>query len=264
MPSRSVRLLPLVLLPLGACGANAPTYFPAGATLEAGGDDLPGDVSGTVAVTFRTPTETEQRQRQQLTDQLGFEVPRLRGDRVHVEVRYTVKNVSSEEGTFYLRLDGASEFYRYDQAAVAAAFEQNGEDPITLGLIQTVPQTLAPGQVYQGIVREDDFREAALDLDAMGRWMAPFASMLINRSEVNPGWPACAPAQACIGMEMVPPNLIRPALWEVTVHFLPSVHMSLTFLVRVRDDDQMLWQAGDEAFVPEPATYMPMLEMMGG
>jgi hypothetical protein len=255
----------LLFVPLAAaaaCGANAPTYFPAPATLEGGrGDDL----VGTVALAFRAPSASERQGLADLGTSLGHEVPWLREDRIHVEVRYTVTNLSDEEGSFYLRVDGASEFVRYDQAAVAAVFEQAGEDPVTVSLVQTVPEFVGPGKVFQGIVREDDFREASLDLDSLGRWESPFISVLLNRSEVDPGWPGCAKTTTCTGMEMVPTNLIRPALWEVTVHFLPSVNMRLEFLVRVRDDDQILWQDGDEAFAPEPETFMPVImEMVGG
>jgi hypothetical protein len=257
-----VRLGPALTL-AGACGANAPTYFPAPAILEGGeGDDL----VGTVALTFRAPSASERQSLADLGTRLGNqEVPWLREDRIHVEVRYTVTNLSDEEGSFYLRVDGASEFVRYDQAAVEAAFEQGGEDPVTVSLIQTVPEFVGPGKIFQGIVREDDFHEASLDLDSLGRWESPFISVLLNRSEVDPGWPGCAKTTTCTGMEMVPTNLVRPALWEVTVHFLPSTQMRLEFLVRVRDDDQILWQDGDEAFAPEPETFMPVImEMVGG
>ena len=64
---------------------------------------------------------------------------------------------------------------------------------------------LAPGASYSGIVREDDFAEGELDLDALGRWndadpaSPTFAGVLINRSDVNP-----------IGMNLVPAEPGRP------------------------------------------------------
>ena len=56
----------------------------------------------------------------------------------------------------------------------------------------TVPQTAGAGASFSGIVREDDFAEGELDMDALGRWndadtaSPTFAGVLINRSEVNP------------------------------------------------------------------------------
>ena len=61
-------------------------------------------------------------------------------------------------------------------------------------------------------MREDDFAEGELDLDALGRWndadpaSPTFAGVLINRSDVNP-----------IGMNLVPANLVVPAMFEVDV-----------------------------------------------
>jgi hypothetical protein len=83
----------------------------------------------------------------------------------------------------------------------------------------------------------------------MGKWMAPFAAVLINRSDVNP-----------VGLEMVPKNAIIPALFEFDITFSSDKHMTCSFLVRVRDDDGRLYQKGsDPLFMPNPATYVPMV-----
>ena len=95
---------------------------------------------------------------------------------------------------------------------------------------------LEPGATYSGIVREDDFAEGELDLDALGRWndadaaSPTFAGVLINRSDVNP-----------IGMNLVPPNLVVPAMVEVDVRLRSTVAMRCEYYVRVRDDDDRLW-----------------------
>ena len=240
------------------CGLNDPAYVPAAAVLEvdgqaggpmagAGGVGVFG-AKGTVALRVRASTGAEEKARQALTAQVGYEVPQLREDRFHVEVRYTVKNLGPEPGKFFVHVDGANEFTRYDEEAVATSFAAAMEDPQFFGLLEPVPQTLAPGAVYQGTVREDDFHEAALDLDAMGRFMAPFLAVILNRSEVDP-----------IGLEMVPRDLIRPAFWEITVDFTATQHMTCQFLVRVRDDDNRLWDDGTAEFVPAPTTFMPVI-----
>ena len=95
---------------------------------------------------------------------------------------------------------------------------------------------LAAGASYSGIVREDDFAEGELDLDALGRWndadpaSPTFAGVLINRSDVNP-----------IGLNLVPPNLVVPAMFEVDVRLESTVPMRVEYYVRVRDDDDRLW-----------------------
>jgi hypothetical protein len=105
---------------------------------------------------------------------------------------------------------------------------------------------LDPGQVYSGSVREDDFDEAALDLDAIGRFGATPASVLINRSEVNP-----------IGLEMIPTGYVRPAFFRVQVTFSATTHMRLEFLLRVRDDAQQLQRHQGAVFEPDPPAYVP-------
>lgn len=243
---------------LGGCQLNDPAYVPAPAVLEvdgqgagtmtgAGGAGSFG-TKGTVTLRLRARTADEEKDRQALTARLGYEVPRLREDRFHVEVRYTVTNLGAEAGKFFVHVDGANEFTRYDEEAIASAFVAAAEDPQFFGLVEPVPQTLGAGAIYQGIVREDDLHEAALDLDAMGRFMAPYLAVILNRSEVNP-----------IGLDMVPPQLIRPALWEITLEFTATQHMTCEFLIRVRDDDQGLWDDGGAEFVPTPTTFMPTI-----
>ena len=230
------------------CGAlNEPIYIAAPATLEA--NDATPRVKGSIVLRFRQPTADEQRKVDDQTAKLGFQVPWLRRDRIHLELLYTVSNVGSDPGTFAVGVDGASEMVKYDEDAVGQVFAAANEDPVLIPLMAPVPRTLGPGQTYQGTLREDDFLEGSLDLDAMGRWMAPFAAVLINRSDVNP-----------IGLEMVPPNVVIPALQEVDVTLISTgAPMRCEFMVRVRDDDdQLLREAGDaNLFVPTPAVFTP-------
>jgi hypothetical protein len=237
----------LVASGASGCSRNDPVYFPAPETLEV--DGMGTGAKGTVALRFRAPSADEEQQRQALGAQLGYQVPWLREDRVHVEVRYTITNLGDREGMFSLLIEGATEFTRFDSDAIAAVFMAGNQDAPAVSLIEVPnPPILGPGQVYQGVVREDDFHEASLDLDAMGRFMAPFVSVLLNRSEVNP-----------IGLDMVPRNLIRSALWEITLRFNANQHMACQFLVRVRDDDQVLWEDGNSDFAPNPAAFTPVV-----
>lgn len=245
--------LALALASTSGCQAlNTPSYFSAAAPLEAGGMDDMGnrrpDGIGSVVLRFRTPTRLEQQQIDADHQRLGFAVPWLRRDRLHSEILYTVKNLDDAPGVFTVRVDGANEYTKYDEAMVAAAFTAQNQDPVTLPLMRGGPQMLAAGATVEGTLREDDVVEASLDLYAMGSWMASFASVLINRSDVNP-----------VGLEMVPANAIIPAMDEFDVTLSADKHMRCDFLVRVRDDDGRLYQDGDQLFMPTPATYAPMI-----
>jgi hypothetical protein len=253
---------------------NAPLYFQ-GDTFEAKGDDDPFPTSG-LTLRFRRPTMQEQMQLDAERDAKGYDmdIPWISRDKVHVEVSYKVTNLETDKpGTFTVIVDGASEYTKYDTEIVSAALMQGPNDPkVFLPLIATVPQTLDPGTSFSGIVREDDFAEGEMDLDALGRWNDPdmasptFAGVLINRSEVPP----------FIGMGMVPDytkdqglivhdhpgRLVVPAIYEVDVRLKTDAHMRIEYFVRVRDDDdRLLHNAADTLYEPSPALFQPPATM---
>src|SRR5262249_14416541 len=136
------------------------------------------------------PTPAEQMKLDQMTAQRGYTVPWLTRDDIALEISYVIQNVDMKTGTARVSVNGADEFTNYDLSAIMAAQAMLPLDQrnaaADLPLIQGIPVMIDPGKTYQGVVREDDFAEADLDLDAIGRWMAVPAEVLINRSEVNP------------------------------------------------------------------------------
>jgi len=252
---------------LGCNALNAPLYFQ-GPTFwgTGGGDDEPMATSG-LTLRFRNPTMQEQMKLAAQRDALGYDmdVPWISRDKVHVEVSYKVTYrcpTEAEvpmvdcadlpgEASFTLITDGANEYTKYDTQAVADGL--GGDDPIFLPLIPSVPRTLALNSSFSGIVREDDFAEGELDLDALGRWndtdpaSPTFAGVLINRSEVNP-----------IGMNLVPRNLAVPAMFEIDVRLRSNAPMLVEYYVRVRDDDDRLFHnESDTLYEPAPALFQP-------
>ena len=239
---------------LGCNELNTPLYFQ-GPTFEAAGGDDPLPTSG-MTLRFRNPTDKERMQLDAQRAALGYDmdVPWISRDKVHVEVSYKVTNLSDQMAAFTLIVDGANEYTKYDTQVVSAAIQQGANDPPTfLPLIPIVPQMLAPGASYSGIVREDDFAEGEVDLDALGRWndtdpaSPTFAGVLINRSDVNP-----------IGMNLVPKNLVVPAMFEVDLRLKTDVAMRVEYYVRVRDDDdRLLHNDADSLYAPAPALFQP-------
>jgi hypothetical protein len=221
-----------------------------------------------------------------------MDIPWISRDKVHVEVSYKVTYRCPTEteraqtggptfecktadlpssASFTVIADGASEYTKYDTEIVSAALMQAPNDPkVFLPLIATVPQTLDPGQSFSGIVREDDFAEGEIDMDALGRWNDPdtasptFAGVLINRSEVPP----------FIGMGMVPDytknggtithdhpgKLVVPAMYEVDLRLKADAPMILEYFVRVRDDDdRLLHNDADRLYEPAPTLFQPVV-----
>jgi hypothetical protein len=249
---RRYRPLLLVLLGAAGCGVNNPTYFtpPMGA-LETQQGDAGAQIAATVTLPFRQPTAAESAKLEEQTGALGFPSPWLKREEIALSVQYSITNLGRARGTAQILVDGANEFTSYDSAALQAAAEMavaNNDEVIVLPLIATIPVQIDPGETKTGVIREDDFAEAELDLEAIGRWMAPPAAVLINFSEVNP-----------IGLEQVPANKVVPAMFRVVVSLAAQQHMRLEFLVRVRDSRNRLLDlahAGD-AYAPDPMGYTP-------
>jgi hypothetical protein len=243
-----------------ACDTNSPTYVEGNAPLEVGGTAAdgtanPSSMTDTTELAFRAPTDAEQGALDALHDQLGFEVPWLQRKDLAIEVLYTIENLDDTQGTAQVLVNGADEFTNYDVAKIEAFLEANiarQEDrPVVLSLVQGIPVILGPHQTYDGVAREDDFAEAELDLDAIGRFMAPPAAVLINRSEVNP-----------IGLEHVPAGEIVPAMYRLEVTLTASTHMRCTYVVRVRDGKGRLWNGSDPRFQPQPMDFTPPIAGM--
>jgi hypothetical protein len=247
-----VSLFVALALTGAGCGINNPTYFtpPMGA-VESGQPDAGGEVTTVVTLPFRGPTGVESAKLDEESDGLGFRAPWLRRDQVSLSVQYTVTNLDKTRGRAQILVDGANEFSSYDRAAINAALAMqadNRDKPTVLSLIQGIPFEVPAGGSVSGTIREDDFAEGELDLDAIGRWMAVPESVLINVSEVNP-----------VGLNKVPPAEVVPAMFRVAVTLVTDLHMRLDFLVRVRDDKNRLLDldhAGD-AYAPEPKGYTP-------
>ena len=150
----------------------------------------PPRIENGMTLQFRNPNKTEQQTLDTQTAALGFDVPWIQRDHVHIEMTYQVTNTDTKPGMWNIGVDGANEYTKYDENIVAMTLGMGNNDPPQyIPLIPVTPQVLGPGQSISGTVREDDFNEAELDLDAIGRWMAPFNAVLINNSQVEPDWP---------------------------------------------------------------------------
>jgi hypothetical protein len=257
----------LTPLALGCQGMNnTPIYFasPDPILSVTGANDAMGNpprVENGMTLRFRNPTAVEQQTLDMQSAALGFDAPWIQRDHVHIELVYQVTYTPlpdqgpdddpNDVPQFTIGIDGANEYTKYDSNIVAMTLAEGNDPPQYIPLIPVTPQTLAQGQTVSGTVREDDFNEAELDLDAMGRWMAPFNAVLINNSQVNP-----------IGLEMVPPNVVIPALIEIDVSFTANRNMTCTYDIRVRDDNgQLLHDTTNTLFSPTPTLFVPPATM---
>jgi hypothetical protein len=251
----TILLTALATLTLSACQElNAPLYFK-GPLIEAQGGEDPPPTSG-MSLRFRDPSDKEREALQRQADALGYgmDVPWVSRDKVHIELLYKVTNTSGDNGVFNVLVDGATEYTKYDYKIVSDAIAMGDPDEaVFFPLMQTMKRDLAAGQSYSGILREDDFDEGSLDIDALGRWLdadpasPTFAGVLINDSDVNP-----------VGLNLVPPNLVVPALIEINVNLQTDVAMTCEYVVRVRDDDdRLLHNDSDSLYQTSPTLFQP-------
>ena len=250
----------LAPLAIGCSSMNTPIYFSSAAVTPAlevtGMADAMGNaprIENGMTLQFRNPNKTEQQTLDTQTAALGFDVPWIQRDHVHIEMTYQVTNTDTKPGMWNIGVDGANEYTKYDENIVAMVLGQGNNDaPQYNPLIPVTPQILGPGQTISGTVREDDFNEAELDLYGIGQWMSPFNAVLINNSQVNP-----------IGiMSFVPPNAVIPALIEIDVNFTADTMMTCNYAIRVRDDDdQLLHNTTDTLFSPTPTLFVPPATM---
>ena len=262
MAQGALRVLALLspLATLGCQGLNTPIYFngpkDADVLMASGGEETP-PMNG-LTLRFRNPTQKERDGLASEREKRGYDqdIPWVAADKVHIELSYIVTNKSDHDAVFTLMINGASEFVKYDMEVVSAALAVGNNEGPTLPLISSKPQTVPAGGTFSGLFREDDFAEAQLDVDALGRWLDAdtFAGVLINRSDVNP-----------VGTGLIPANLVVPALVEIDVSLVvegQDTPMTAEYVVRVRDeDDRLLHLDGDSLYLTSPMLFEPAIMM---
>jgi hypothetical protein len=267
----------IALLGLAAC-AGDPRYLPGPANLEVGGGPGdPGVASASLSLPFDEATLTgaayaRERARllaainarldPQLTDE---QLPLVRLDQLAISVEWTIRNLADQDGHARILLGGGNPLYRYLPDAFVLDAEEDETPPPLLGNIPIpVP---ARGDVA-GVFREDQLREAAIDLELITRGgLNPFAAILALHQDITstadvpfiPYPPDQDPPPA------PPPPLPIEAfghLVQLDLTFVADRHMVLEYVVRVRDPDgllhrELLAAPAGEVLIFMPAPYSP-------
>ena len=179
---------------------------------------------------FRNPTDQEREALQRQTRRARLRHGRpvgLARQGAHRAALQGHEHVSDDDGEVQRpgrRRDRVHEVRLRDVVAMAIAMG-DADEAVFFPLMQTIEAaTLAGGRRASAAssARTTSTRRE-LDLDALGRWLdadgTTFAAVLINRSEVNP-----------IGMGLVPPNLVVPALVEIDVSFTAERPMTCEYV----------------------------------
>lgn len=276
------RIAILLGVALAAC-ANDPQYVQCGTsdmmdicTIDStvnqmgSGDDA--FVKGTLHVPVRPETAdlTKKRMDLQATMPDGVEVPLYRLDQYDLSVEYTVKNLDDKPGQIKIGLDAANEAFAWDPTMIMPADDEAPPPPDLGG---DIPIDIQAGGQYDGIFREDQLLEAAIDLDQITRGNI---NMYAATLTVNKNMPEFQPLSA---QEAPPPGSNDPPMQVADGPAVPraafrnivrvdmllktSSHMTLEFAIRVRPHvDDVIHDMGMDAPAAEltildPAPYVP-------
>ena len=128
--------------------------------------------------------------------------------------------------------------------------EEDEEPPSLAG---GIPMQVAANGTLSGVLREDQLREASLDLEAISRGMInPFAA-IFNVNEADP--------TVLVGGVAVPQDAVSEMIrYDITLQ--ANRHMILEYTIRVRDQRGILHEELLSAPVEEivefaPAEYIP-------
>jgi hypothetical protein len=261
-------LAPLGLLAPGAGCANDPVYLPGTMMLEAGTPDMDGMITTAAAqhmLPIRLEKTKEATERAMRTTELGVDVPYVKVGDIEVSVEWTIHNLDTMmPGTALVQLNGANEVFAYDPTLIILG--DPDEVPPAPGLAGDVPLHIEPGATITGLFREDQLREASIDLDQITRAnLNPFAATLQvhkNLELFQPLSPLMPGVEDYVQMPVgdpIPRAAFRQII-RVDLVFKPDRPMTLEYTIRVRDTRGIMHELLDTAVTEAPGeltTFMP-------
>lgn len=253
MMSRPLRALPLCLLGLTAC-TNSPSYLEPREALEVGilrDPENPNrflDATATITLPIREETMEEQMERLARMEELGgVEVPVVRLDDLDIAIEWTIKNLADSPGEARILINGGNEFFAYVPTNFVVDPEEDEEPPPLLG---NVPIRVRAQGTVSGVFREEQVREAAVDLELITRGQSnPFAALLqfYDQEPITDAEGRTVPRSALA--HMVQFDLV----------FRGNQHMVLEYEIRVRDSAGILHERLLDAPAGETIMFMPMV-----
>jgi hypothetical protein len=269
-----------------ACGNNEPQYVhcaPMGAaatdicSFVAGEDDGTGVTSraGVLHVPVKPEADWDAKDRarrgelQMQVDVTGaVAVPVYRLEHYDLSVEWIVRNLTASEGTFRIHLNGANEEFAYDPSMIMVA---DDEDPPPPPLAGDIPTRIGPMASMSGVFREDQLREAAIDLDQITRGnVNMFAAMLtINKTadSFQPVTPLDTTTDPPTGGVPTGPEIPEAAwrqLIRIDITFDPDRRMELEYSLRLREQTDVVHEEGlnapaGELMIIDPPYYQASL-----
>jgi len=254
----SLRQCSYAALALGLWAAGCtedPTYVEAPDVLELDPATVDPDAPPEtiiVELPIRLETPEELMDRTALADELGVEVPYVGRDDLDISIEWTVTNLDPNGAAqVELFVNGANEYFNYIPAAFVIDPQEDEEPP---PLVEGIPVEVPADGTLSGVFREDQIREASIDLE------------LITRAGFNP-FMAILPVDedrksfdTIDGLTV--PEEAMASLVRFEVGLTSNRAVRLEFAVRVRDrvgivHKELLRAPAGELTVFMPADYAP-------
>jgi hypothetical protein len=269
----------LPTLPIAAACTNDPVYIDSdpAQTLEVG----VGMDEGTATTTLNLPYDAEYlngeeytQKREELLASINEtfdppitidQLPYVRLDQVDISVEWTITNLDAEPGEAFVDVNGGNQYFYYVPAEFVVDPDDEDE-PQPPPLAGHVPIEIPANGSISGVFREDQLREAALDLDLITRFtLNPFFALLNNNEEIQStediDYVPYPPPED--GEPITPPPpfpvVAMGHFVRLDITFIADRHMILEYAVRVRDPDGLLH---DELLAADPAELMPFMPAM--
>lgn len=129
-----------------------------------------------ITLPIRLEEEDEAEERAELAAELGVDVPFVSIDDIDLSLEWTITNRSEDDAEVRIHINGANEYFAYVPISFVVDPE---EEPTPPPLAGDIPLEIPAGGSISGVFREDQIREASIDLDLITRGgLNPFAAML--------------------------------------------------------------------------------------
>lgn len=202
---------------------------------------------------LRLEEEDEAEERAALAEELGVEVPFISRNDLDVSLEWTIRNLEDSEAEVRILMTGANEYFAYVPISFVVDPE---EEPTPPPLVGDIPLLVPPLGTISGVFREDQMREASMDLDLITRGgLNPFAAMLeshegLDEIEVEGG--TAIPEEAIAGLIRVDLALStnRPVIMEYALRVRSHVSPNLVH-------EEGLSAVAGELTVFEPVDFVP-------
>ena len=240
--------------------------------VEATGGAMPTPVQAVLPM--RLERADEATERAELATELGVMVPFVKLEDIDASIEWTIKNLVACDARVAIEVDGANELFGYDHLLLQADPEEPPPPPL-MGYVE--PIFVPASGTTSGVFREDQVREASIDLELITRAMQnPFRALLQIDEDIEQGdiYTVCDPIDQANGTctpmptgQIIPleafGHMIRFDV-AVTVNPAPEAmcgeaHVVVEFNVRVRDHRGILHDELNDAVAGELTAFNPTM-----